>query len=202
MKLRLITLLLSVFMKVINNLGNEYKGTLGKSVTAAKWKGRNYFKKHFKPANPNTEKQQSTRTAFKVAVNKWHDFDYRQKMAYGFFERYRKLQVSPFNAMIGSYINVTISALGVYTAPSFDKIGTYEVVTGNPITGALVIIKKVGQATEYARGYTNADALWYLGLCKEDENYDIYITAAGYEAFFQGNQDKDAILHNYELTPL
>ena len=47
------------------------RGTLGKTVTFAAWKGVNYVRQRVIPANPQSTEQTSTRSAFTEASNSW-----------------------------------------------------------------------------------------------------------------------------------
>lgn len=165
-------------MKIINLLGNEYSGTIGKSVTASKWKGRNYLKKWFKPTNPNSAKQQTVRTLMAQANTAWHQFGSEVKRAYYWYQRYRKTNISPYNAMVGSYIGIESASPGTYVPPGGTVIKVTDGVP-NPVVGALVIVRKTGQATDYLREYTDAAGETGATVCDEDENYDLFITATG-----------------------
>jgi len=46
----------------------DASGTLGKAITACKWKGINYVRKWFIPENPKTEKQVNQRLALTIAL--------------------------------------------------------------------------------------------------------------------------------------
>ncbi|MBA7638892.1 hypothetical protein ES703_46556 [subsurface metagenome] len=190
LKKNLVLVVLMVFMKVINNLGNEYNGTIGKAVTAATWKGRNYFKKHFTPANPKTERQREVRGFFKSAVTAWQGFTAIEKGAYRWAERYAKKAISAYNTMIGDF--VTVRKAGVpYTSPPSDPVQVGEVGTRDPIENAHVIIRKRGQTTIYYEEYTNAEGNCQSSLIVRDQNYDVSITATGYKDYL--NEDMTAV---------
>lgn len=166
-------------MKVTNLIGNEYKGTIGKSVTASNWKGRNYLKKWFKPTNPNTAKQQTVRGLMGTGNAIWQGFSTLPKRAYYWYQRYRKTNISPFNAFISAYITIEHAAPGTYGPP----VGTVIAVTDgvpNPIAGATVIVRKTGQATDYMNGYTDIAGETGEQVGVEDQNYDLFITAPGF----------------------
>lgn len=46
-------------------------GTVGKTQTYSKWKGRPYVRQRVVPANPQTTEQTKTRSVFKVASDMW-----------------------------------------------------------------------------------------------------------------------------------
>lgn len=47
------------------------RGTVGKTITFASWKGVGYARQRVIPANPNTTGQQATRSVFKVGSDSW-----------------------------------------------------------------------------------------------------------------------------------
>ena len=58
--------------KVTNPLMSfDASGSVGNALTFAKWKGRNYVKKWFAPANPNSLAQQAIRTVMANAKLYW-----------------------------------------------------------------------------------------------------------------------------------
>jgi len=186
-------------MRVINHLGNEYKGSIGKAVTASKWKGRNYFKQYFKPSNPNTVQQQKTRTWFKEAVAQWQEFLAVDKGAYRWYERYRKKMISAYNAMIGSYIAIK-KAGDPYLIPPGEAVNVES--TEPPETaveGAKVIVKKAGQTTVYYLEYTDAEGYTQSSVTVEDAPYDLFITAVGFEDYSIPNIDASVVCTTHTL---
>jgi len=174
-------------MRVINHLGNEYKGSIGKAVTASKWKGRNYLKQYFKPSNPNTIKQQETRTWFKDAVGFWQDFAACDKGAYRWYERYRKKMISAYNAMIGSYVSILKSGQPYMIPPGEAVSAESDAVPPVEIEGAKVVVKKAGQTTVYYLEYTDELGYTQSSVTVEDNPYDLFITAAGFEDYNVNN---------------
>jgi hypothetical protein len=51
--------------------GIDATGTVGQSVTFAKWKGTKYARRYTKPSNPNTQSQQNVRGSFKFLASLW-----------------------------------------------------------------------------------------------------------------------------------
>lgn len=186
-------------MKIINLLGNEYQGTIGKSVTASKWKGRNYLKKWFKPTNPNSALQQVVRGLMGSAVTLWQAFANVQKGGYYWYQRYRKTNISPFNAMVGSYIAQEKAAADSYTAP---PVTIFKVVDDIPlpIEGVKCILRKTGQATDYMTVYSDVAGLFPANCCVEDENYDIFLTKDGYVPRAETNKTAILICVSWEMV--
>lgn len=49
----------------------DASGSLAKTVTYSKWKGRNYVRQHVIPQNPNSATQVNVRTAWTLLVTSW-----------------------------------------------------------------------------------------------------------------------------------
>lgn len=47
------------------------KGTVGKTLTASVWKGRQYMKQRFIPNNPRSDRQVARRSTMTDGVSKW-----------------------------------------------------------------------------------------------------------------------------------
>lgn len=188
-------------VKIINLLGNEYSGSIGKSVTASKWKGRNYLKKWFKPTNPNSGPQQVIRGYMKTAVDLWHTWTAPKKKAYYWYQRYRKTNISPFNSMVGHSIAFAKINEALPTPPSGEVI-TVEDGGAVAVEGAKIVIRKAGQATDYVLEYAKADGTGDTGLVPADENWDLFLTAAGFEPYSVLDQTSVQLLVTHDMTAL
>ena len=60
-------------------------GTIGKTLTASKWKGRAYMRSWFKPANPKTDGQMSIRLAVGMASQEYAGLEEAEKTAWNEF---------------------------------------------------------------------------------------------------------------------
>jgi len=89
-------------------------GTVGKILTAAKWKGRAYMKQWFKPANPNTVKQQAVRQVMANAISYWKagatSADPASKLAWATYGDTK--QISGFNAFVSAYMKDNYDEVG------------------------------------------------------------------------------------------
>lgn len=170
-------------VKITNLMGNVYKGSIGKSITAASWKGRNYLKKWFKPVNPNSLLQQKTRAGMSQANIVWQGFSAVQKRAYYWYQRYRKTNISPFNSYVGLYITTYYATEAAPTAPPTAVPEFRDSLTETALPGVKVIIRKVGQATDYLQEYSKDDGKLPSSLASQDEKYDIFATLANYEPY-------------------
>lgn len=169
-------------MRIFNKMGNEYKGTIGKSVTASNWKGRNYLKKWFKPTNPNSGAQQTIRGYMAGAVSAWHGYNAIQKRAYFWYQRYRKANISPFNALTGLWIFMEKNEGAAPNAPP--TAGPSFIVAGpTALEGVKCIIRKAGQATDYYLEYSDGNGETPSSVPERDQNYDLFATKAGYQNY-------------------
>ena len=83
-------------------LSLDASGTVYKTVTFAKWKGRNYCRQWFKPANPRTAAQIAQRALFTAAVASWHETPAEIQAQWD--ETARIFYISGFNYFVQQYI--------------------------------------------------------------------------------------------------
>jgi len=88
--------------------------------------------------------------------------------------------------MVSSYVK-TLRAGDTYHAPSAGDIMVKDSVTAANIEGAIITIRKTGQSTDYQVKVTDASGRIDAAICKEDENYDLFCTAIGYEMYTDTN---------------
>jgi len=130
-------------VKVSNIFGDVYSGQAGKAGVFAHWKGRQYRRKYVVPSNPNTAKQQSIRTSFTNAVDKWHAFLSAQRRAYGYMAT--GLTMSGFNLEVSRWQKMSSAERAAYVNPymGLKQIGS------NDLTAIVQIDTVEGQA-EYS----------------------------------------------------
>jgi hypothetical protein len=130
-------------VKVTNIFGDVYSGQAGKAGVFAHWKGRQYRRKYVVPSNPNTTKQQSIRTSFTNAVDKWHAFLSAQRKAYGYMAT--GLTMSGFNLEVSRWQKMSSAERAAYVNPylGMKQIGS------NDLT-AIVQIDTVEAQAEYS----------------------------------------------------
>lgn len=186
-------------VKIINLLGNEYSGSIGKSVTASKWKGRNYLKKWFKPTNPKSGPQQEIRSYMSAAVVLWHSWDSIKKKAYYWYQRYRKTNISPFNSMVGHAIAYGKEFKASPAPPSGEVVSVVDEVPA-AVEGAKIILRRAGQATDYVLEYSDAAGEGATSLVPADENWDLFITKAGFTPYSVLNQTSVQVLVEHTLV--
>ena len=87
-------------------LSMDASGSVGKTLTAAKWKGRNYMKQWFKPANPRSPAQVAIRTVMANAIVYWNaglgSADAPSKLLWE--THGAKSSISGFNAFVSAYM--------------------------------------------------------------------------------------------------
>ena len=130
-------------VKVTNIFGDSYSGQAGKAGVFAHWKGRQYRRKYVVPSNPNTAKQQSIRTSFTNAVDKWHGFLSSQRRCYGYMAT--GLTMSGFNLLVSRWQKMTSTERSAYVNPymGMKQIGS------NALT-AITQIDTVDSQAEYS----------------------------------------------------
>lgn len=140
------------------------------------------MKKYTKPANPNTTQQQATRTRFAAAVAAWATLNALQKSAYADKARADKKNLSGFNTFVSAYM-ATVGAGQTYVAPKDGDLIIFDGSDSSRIEGAVITFRKTGQSTDYQTKTTDANGEAEGALCEEDENYDLIVTAVGYDPY-------------------
>ena len=130
-------------VKVTNIFGDSYSGQAGKAGVFAHWKGRQYRRKYVVPSNPNTAKQQSIRTSFTNAVDKWHAYLSAQRRAYGYMAT--GLTMSGFNLLVSRWQKMTSAERSAYVNP---YMGMKQI--GSDALTAITQIDTVDSQAEYS----------------------------------------------------
>lgn len=76
----------------------EASGSIKKTTTYSKWKGRNYVRAHTIPFNPQTPTQVNVRKAFTLLVAYWQTQTAPQKLVWDEFAK--QFQMSGFNQFV------------------------------------------------------------------------------------------------------
>lgn len=90
----------------------DASGSVGDSIVFAKWKGRNYVRRHAIPANPKSAGQVSVRAMLKFLTQYWDDLEAVDQ--FDWTTRAAATDISPFNAFVG----YNMSRWGRYAFPS------------------------------------------------------------------------------------
>lgn len=102
-------------VKVTNDFGDRYSGSVGDSGTFASIWGIQYRRRKVKPTNPNTPAQQRVRGSFANGVDKWHTFNPLQTQAYK--PMASGLKMSGYNLFISRWQKMNPSQKSGYVAP-------------------------------------------------------------------------------------
>lgn len=90
----------------------DASGTVGGAVVYAKWKGRNYVRRHAIPANPKSDGQLSVRAMMKFLAQFWTNLATVQQTDWE--TRAKVTNISPFNA----YVAYNMARWGNFDLPS------------------------------------------------------------------------------------
>ncbi len=112
----------------------DASGSLGGTLTFAKWKGRNYARTLVKPHNPKTQSQTGIRAMFKFLSQLWTNVAALDQATW--IERAAQTAIAPFNAFMSHNMNRWRSYLG----PQADDAaagtsGAAVTITGFTCTG-------------------------------------------------------------------
>lgn len=151
-------------------LSMDASGSVGNSITFAKWKGRNYVRRYAVPANPRSVGQTSIRTAMKYYTAMWKNYQAGLEGEYTLQAQSQK--ISPFNAFTRagmknwkSSIIISDTATEVSfgtTSANMTLTGTSqprgitwswgETLSGNPMAWILAVREAAdpGVTTQYA----------------------------------------------------
>ncbi|MGB9662525.1 MAG: hypothetical protein ACPL5F_11020 [Moorellaceae bacterium] len=95
----------------------DASGSVGKTLVFAKWKGVNYARKYFVPANPDTANQGRIRNYFTQAVHSWHQESKEVKERWNLAVRGQPL--TGFNHYVSQYISYLLAHEGQTPATPF-----------------------------------------------------------------------------------
>lgn len=162
-------------MKIKNIFGNEYSGTIGKSITASRWKGIAYIRKYCIPGNPNSQLQENHRSLFTEAVDLFKTLDQFQK------DFYNKLAVgmTGYNLFIKEYMAAYRSG-GIYEAPIVQSLTVLD-DNGSHLKEAVVKISK-GSKNVFT-GLTDQHGVVTFAVTRKDGPYDITVSGDGYTSW-------------------
>lgn len=188
-------------MKVYNVLGNVYKGTVGKMVTAGSWHGRNYLRGWRKPKNPQTRGQTTQRDIMIEASDEWNELNNVQRYAYKRSLDTMLRHITHYNGMVKSYINLKIAG-DVYLPPAHGTVHVKDAVTGDPLYLASVRFTPHNRTSPVYVWYTDIDGNYGpIALTKEDEPYTGQVVMSGYSWKYLAEVTAEEIITTHELTP-
>lgn len=99
-------------------------GSVGKAITYARWKGREYCREWFIPQNPQSTKQVNVRTALTLLIAYWHATAVGDKAVWD--AAADPLSISGFNLYMKRGMDEYVSQLGTAVTPtSVSYTGSY-----------------------------------------------------------------------------
>ena len=158
-------------MKIKNVFGNEYTGTIGKSITGSKWKGVRYIRKHFLPKNPRTQEQVVVRTRFTDAVREWKEMTLLQRMFYQFLCRGENM--TGYNRYIKRRCKLHTMDMEQFL-PIEGEIKVTD-ARDKPVADVKIAVYRTGTKKLVWLGKTGSDGVMPLAVTPYDENYDVVI---------------------------
>lgn len=102
----------------------DASGTIGDAIVFAKWKGRNYARRHAVPANPKSVGQVSVRAMMKFLTQYWVSLTAGEQADWD--TRAEATDISPFNA----FVSYNMSRWGRYAFPSKEDPATEDGTAG------------------------------------------------------------------------
>lgn len=90
----------------------DASGSVGDAIVFAKWKGRNYVRRHAIPANPKSPGQVSVRAMLKFLTQYWDSLTDGEKASW--VDRAAATDISPFNG----FVSYNAKRWGRYASPS------------------------------------------------------------------------------------
>lgn len=102
----------------------DASGTIGDAIVFAKWKGRNYARRHAIPSNPKSAGQVSVRVMLKFLTQYWDSLTGLQQASWE--TRASATDISPFNA----FVSYNMSRWGRYAFPSQQDPATEDDTAG------------------------------------------------------------------------
>ena len=94
----------------------DASGSLAKTVTYSKWKGRNYTRQHVIPQNPQSTNQVNVRVAWDLIVKYWQANVGTLQAPWDAFAV--QFQMSGFNQFISRGMDAYVAQLGTSTTAS------------------------------------------------------------------------------------
>lgn len=99
-------------------------GSIGKALTYATWKGKEYVREWFTPSNPQSTNQTNVRTALTLLIAYWHATAVGDKAIWD--AAAEGMGMSGFNLYVKRGMDEYVSQLGVSVTPtSVSYTGSY-----------------------------------------------------------------------------
>jgi hypothetical protein len=138
----------------------DASGTVAGAITFAKWRGRNYVRRHAVPSNPRTQAQVTARSIIKFLGAQWDAINAEFKATWADAAESKK--ISPFN----QYIAVNARNWRDQLSPSSSSPAAREATPG--VVGVLTASVQ-GRLLEIEVPFVTDDGDWGLALVRSGE---------------------------------
>lgn len=136
-------------------LSMDASGSVGNSITFAKWKGRNYVRRYAIPSNPKTTGQTSIRTAMQFYTSIYKANTSAVEAAFEAEAQSKK--ISPFNAFISAAMKAWKSS--VMLEPDGTEIGSWTSSANITLAGTA---QPRGITWSWAESESTSPVAWLL----------------------------------------
>lgn len=181
-------------MKIKNVMGNEYSGTIGGKVVAAKWKGIEYIRGFRIPQNPRTPLQMEQRAHFTLAVDSWHDLTQDERDAYELMA----VKMTGFNLYVKRFLESLRNSIPM---PPPQRL-TVEVLDNDSFRLQSAVVKFYRGSRFIREKLTNALGRAELCLPLEDGPYTVEVVAQGYGTQRYANLSPGINVVTATVTPI
>lgn len=137
----------------------DASGSVGNSITFAKWKGRNYVRRYAIPSNPRTVGQTSIRAAMGLYTSIYKANTATVNAAYG--AEAQSLKISPFNAYIRAALKSWKSS--VLEFPGGQESGMTLTTSSIALTG---VAQQRGITWNWSETHAGTPLAWFLMVKK------------------------------------
>jgi len=165
--------------KWVSSLFSDVRGKVADQVTFSIWKGRGYFRKYVKPANPRTAKQRAHRAVFKNLVKRYQELMADPDVKSAWNNRALERLISGFNLFVswGRSSEISVSPESVTGGASTTVTITYK--CGIPLSEARVYMFDGSTWTDItpAEGLSESGSFDYTFTPESGKEYTFWIAS-------------------------
>ncbi len=165
-------------MEVKNIFGTRFSGTIGKSITASRWKGVHYLREYTVPSNPRTPLQVRHRLIFSKGVDTWQGLltaqqDFFKALAEG---------MTGYNLFMKRWLEAHTAGVEEVKLP----VAFEGSVDESDLDGCWFILRR-GRKTLFQKDLS--DGTFGIAMSVQDVPYDIVLRRAGLEEIVETIHD-------------
>ncbi len=166
-------------MEVKNIFGTRFSGTIGKSMTASRWKGVHYLREYTVPSNPRTPLQVRHRLIFAKGVDTWQGLLAAQQHLFDSLAE----GMSGYNLFIKRWLEAHTVGVDEVKLPVVFEATSVE---GPDLDGCWLILRK-GRKTLFQENLSDGNG--NVAMSVQDVPYDIVLRRAGLEEIVETIHD-------------